>query len=348
MLLEENAMLRKFLLEQIQQGAFPGAALCVYQNDRILVEEYVGTLSDTVNTPVTPDTRYDLASVTKTYISASIALLLERGELSLDDPASLYLRQLRTPEKEAITIRQLCTHTAGLFGNPELHKQIPDRVALWQRFFDEPLRTPPMKQVFYTSVGYQFLGYIIEEISGMTLDCFLRKNILDPLGLSMTAYLPQDKNNIAWTEFSAFRNRICIGEVHDDNCYVLGGICGHAGLFSTAREVARFGSMLVCGGTPVFTGTVGLSALFTDMTSGLEQNRTIGFIVNNPDFGNWTCETFVHTGFTGTSLFLVPKYHLAVALLTNRVCPTRDNDKIGGVRKALHEMLAKQLEEVCV
>ncbi|MGI6084038.1 MAG: serine hydrolase domain-containing protein [Acetivibrionales bacterium] len=338
-------MFKKFLTNQIENGAFPGAALLVYKDGEIIAEEYLGKISYDCDMKVNKDTRYDLASVTKVFTSVCIALLLEKKLISLKDPASKYLPELKGDGKEAITIEQLCTHTAGLFGEPELHKQIPDSIELYREFFNHPLKYNPSEQFFYTSVGYQFLGYIIERVSGMHLHRFMKKYIFEPLNLKTVSFNPEDKANISPTEFSIFRNRICHGEVHDDNCFVLGGVCGHAGLFATAYDVAQFGNMLLNNGDKVFKDCESLEPLFHNFTEGKEQNRSIAFAINSPGMGNWSCNNYSHTGFTGTSLFLVPKHRVVAVLLTNRVCPTRENEQINEARLGLHSLLARMLGE---
>lgn len=336
-------MLQEIIQRHIDEGAFPGAAVVVCQDGRVVEEAYAGTLTYESDRRVDRDTRYDLASVTKVYTSACIALLLERGLLSLDDCAVEYLPELKGTDKKDITILQLCAHTAGLFGDPELHKRLPDRNALFRQFFIEPLKTNPGEHVFYTSVGYQYLGLIIERVSGLQLSYFMRKYLFDPLHTPSLSFCPEDKENIAPTEFSVFRGRVCAGEVHDDNCYVLGGICGHAGLFGTAADVAALGNMLLTG-LPVFHSQSSLRLLFTNETAGLEQNRSIAFIIDDPGMGRWDCPVFHHTGFTGTSLLLAPEKKLVCAMLTNRVCPTRNNEKIQLARLDVHQALARAWE----
>lgn len=337
-------MFRSILERHIKEGAFPGAALTIYKDGCLWEETYCGTLTYEEERSVNAYTRYDLASVTKVYTSACVALLLERGELSLGQPAVSVLPELTGTDKESITILQLCTHTAGLFGDPKLHKRAAGREALTRRFFDEPLKSPPARHVFYTSVGYQYLGLIIERISRMRLSGFMDAYLFKPLNTRTAGYNPGNKDNIAPTEYSIFRGYICRGEVHDDNCYVLGGICGHAGLFATARDVAVFGGMLLTG-APVFKNRESLAPLFTNYTEGLEQSRSIGFVIDDEKMGRWKCPAYHHTGFTGTSLFLAPKHRLACVLLTNRVYPTRENEKIQAARLDVHAALAKMFGE---
>ncbi len=163
-------MFREYLEKQVKGRVFPGAALLVYKNEQLLAEEYVGTLSYELDNKVNNNTRYDLASITKVFTSVCIAILVERKEILLDEPAVKYLPELSGTKKGSITIKQLCTHTAGLFGNPELHKAIPGRVELFKEFFTHPLLYNPSEHVFYTEfLGYQFLGYVIERVSGMKL-----------------------------------------------------------------------------------------------------------------------------------------------------------------------------------
>lgn len=330
------------ILEQaVKDKAFPGAVWKVYQGNQLLIEEKVGTLTYESNEEVSFNTRYDLASVTKPFVSFATLLLADRGLISLHDPASYYLKELDTVEKSKITISQLLLHTAGLVSDPELHKIYSDDKSLYKIIFSHPLKCRPNEKVLYTSIGYMYLGYIIERVTHMKLNEFLKKEIFYPLGLNVIDYLPKDKTGIAPTEFSEFRQRMLIGEVHDDNCYVLGGVGGHTGLFSDIEDVCTFGKMLVNGNQDLLSNEM-MAGLFTNLTTGLNKGRSYAFFINDPEFGEWDTDHFSHTGFTGTSIFIVPKKRIVSVLLTNRVYPTRDNQKIQQVRNQLHIWLKKE------
>lgn len=332
------------LLEQaVADKAFPGVVWKVYQGDDLVREEVAGWLTYDSDEPVTFSTRYDLASVTKPFVSAAILLLADRRQVDLENYASSYLPELDDSEKRHITVAQLLTHTAGLVSNPELHKAYTSENALRGVLFSHPLVSSPQQQVLYTSIGYQYLGYIVERLSGASLQRFLKDNVFVPLGFQTMSFMPEDRTNIAPTEYSRFRRRLLIGEVHDDNCYVLGGSGGHAGLFSDAEDVCGFGRTLV-GSEGTFLSKTSIEGLFSNLTARLNEDRSYGFVLNDPQFGDWNADTFSHTGFTGTSLCIVPEAGVVSVLLTNRVYPTRRNEKIRDVRYKLHTALKDEIE----
>ena len=326
------------ILEQaVQDRAFPCAVWRVYRGDELVIEEKVGTLTYESREPVTFETRFDLASVSKPFTSFAVLLLASRGRISLDDPMSRYLGELDTPGKKSITVKQCLLHTAGLISNPELHKQYPTKRELYDILFSHPLASEPGMQVVYTSIGYQYLGYLVERVAQTDLASFMKKEIFEPFGLFGIGFTPADRKGICPTEYSEFRGRLLVGEVHDDNAYVLGGVCGHTGLFADAEDVCTFGRMLLSDANPLAEPY--RRGLFSNLTEGMNIGRSYAFVVNDPEFGEWEWDAFSHTGFTGTSIFLVPELKLVSVLLTNRVYPTRANEKIREVRRRLHSWL---------
>ena len=158
------------ILEQVlKEHAFPGAVWKVYCGDKLLFQESAGTLTYESDKPVTMGTRFDLASVTKPFVSTAVLILAAQGLIDLDAPAASYLEQMRYGEMAAITIKELLLHTAGLFSDPELHKDYPQKEHLLKQMFQRPLITAPAQKVSYTSIGYIFLGLIIERVSGFLL-----------------------------------------------------------------------------------------------------------------------------------------------------------------------------------
>ena len=326
------------ILEQaVRERAFPCAVWRVYREDELVIEEKVGTLTYESDEPVNFETRFDLASVSKPFTSFAVLLLASRGLISLDDPVSRYLEEMDTPEKRSITVRQCLLHTAGFVFNPELHKQYSTHRELYDILFSHPLASRPGTQVAYTSIGYQVLGYLVEKVARTDLASFMKKEIFEPFGLRVIGFNPEDRTGICPTEYSEFRGRLLVGEVHDDNAYVLGGVCGHTGLFADVEDVCAFGRMLLGDANPLAEPY--RRGLFSNQTAGMNQSRSCAFVVNDPEFGEWDWDAFSHTGFTGTSIFLVPELRLVSVLLTNRVYPTRANEKIREVRRRLHSWL---------
>jgi CubicO group peptidase (beta-lactamase class C family) len=335
------------LQEAVATWAFPGAVACVASSGEIIGEQAFGRFTyDEGAPPVTKETRYDLASVSKTMVAWAVMRLVEQGRVDLDTAAATYLPQLRgRTEPDRFTIRQLLCHSGGLPSDPELHQMYPTADGLWTAIFNMPQLYRPGTDVRYTSMGYMLLGLVVEAVSGQSLDSFLTDRLFGPLEMASTGFCPRQelREKIAPTEFSPRRGRVLQGEVHDENADVVGGVAGHTGVFSTARDVARFGAMLAGGGRLgrrrlMQQATVRL--MFEPQTRTLRELRALGWLVNDSMFGRGFPRTIAHTGFTGTSLCIMPETGLTAVLLSNRVQPTRANEKIRKVRAAFHEALA--------
>lgn len=306
------------------------------------LEAHAGRLSVAADAPrVEPGTRYDLASVTKTYVSTAVVRLVEDRALGLEDPAGRFLPDL-PPDKRELTLRQLLAHTGGMAPGAAVAPRPDDAEAMRRRVMDLPLAAEPGRQVIYSSLGYLLLGWILERVTGTGLDAVLGELILDPLGCHRTGFAPAaaERPAIAATELLA-SGEVVQGRVHDETSGILGAVTGHAGLFAPADQVLRFGQALLQG------DELGLGAsrrlLFEDLTGGLHPQRSAAFVIDDPVFTTFEATTFSHTGFTGTSLCLVPDRELAVVLLGNRVNPTRDNDRIAAARTAVHRRVAELL-----
>ncbi len=327
------------------EGAFPGAVGVVFRGEECLGEHAVGRLTgDAGAQPVDLDTRYDLASVTKPFVAAAVLTLVDAGLVDLETPVGEYLPRLRHPKDS--TIRRLLSHTAGLASRPDLHEDFPSPRELQAALDALPLAYPAGSRVLYTSLGYQYLGEVIMAATGQGLDAYLGSAVLGPIGAATTGYLPPAslRPSIAPTEYSPVRRRLLVGEVHDENAHILGGVCGHAGLFGTARDVARLGQALLGYGRAAdLLSPESRAGLFRLETLGLGEPRSLAFIHRDPQFGEGWGRPWTHTGFTGTSLCLVPEAGVVVALVTNRVHPTRTNRLIVQVRQAFHETVARCL-----
>jgi CubicO group peptidase (beta-lactamase class C family) len=220
------------------------------------------------------------------------------------------------------------------------------------RVASEPLVHEPGKQVEYTDLGFILLGEISERLTGEPLDEFARSHIFAPLGMSDTLFNPPAalRSRIAPTENDIdFRKRLLIGEVHDENAWALGGVSGNAGLFSTAGDVAIFAQMMLNGGIYAHHRVVSRATVqqFVARQSVGDSARTLGWDVPTPPISSagqyFSSDSFGHTGFTGTSLWIDPERDLFVILLTNRVNPTRANEQIRQVRPALHDAIISSL-----
>lgn len=314
--------------ELIALGAFPGAVGIASVDGRVAFRAAAGRHTyDSASTAVTEDTMYDLASVSKVFTSVATLTLINSRQIGLEDRVRHFLPYL-AEDREPITIRQLLTHTSGLPSVPELHKIHVTREALDRELRKVPLEYQPGTKVLYTSLGYQYLGWVIETVTGMGLDRYVKKAILDPFEIEAW-YTPAMErwSGIAPTEYSIVRHRLLQGEVHDENSGLLGGVTGHTGIFAPARSVLRLGEVLLEKADPL---------LFNDLTGGLDPRRSAAFVIDDPVFADWGTQVFSHTGFTGTSLCIVPGRRAVVVLLSNRVQPTRENELIKDSRTKFH------------
>lgn len=329
--------MRELLERLVAEGAFPGAVVRASVAGEEVAAACAGRTSVAPDaSAVTLDTVYDLASVTKPFVSAAVLTLVRDGRIGLEQAVGELVDDLPA-EKAALTIRRLLAHTAGLPSVPELHVEHPGRDELDAALRAVPLAGAPGGRVLYTSLGYQLLGWAVEAAAGTTLDRYLADAVLGPCGLRRAAFRPAGgaEAAIAPTEWSPVRERLVHGEVHDENAWILGGVCGHTGLFASAAEVLRFGEALLDG---AWLGDA-RELLWRDLTGGLEPCRSAAFVLDDPQFGRWPAPCWAHTGFTGTSLCLVPELGVAAVVLSNRVNPTRANERIVEARRRIHEAL---------
>ena len=336
--------LARVLRAAANDHAFPGAYAIVGDSRGVLAEFAVGHL-DWAKSPV-PDrhTLWDLASLTKVIgTTTSLAQLIESGKVDLDAPVQRYVPDWTGPGKEAVTVRHLLTHTSGLPAFRPYDQQTHDADSVAMLIFRTELERPAGDSTVYSDMGAFMMGRVIENVSGQRLDKYLRAHVFQPLQMRETMFNPPRslRLRIAPTEFDSLRGGLVRGKVHDERAYYMGGVAAHAGLFSSAADVARFATMLLRGG--VLDGkrvlrpeTIGRFTAYAD--SG-RSNRALGWekppaawagggqLMSNRAFG--------HTGFTGTSMAIDPELDLYIILLSNRVNPTRNNPRISAVRRGL-------------
>lgn len=338
----------------IADSAFPGAQLVAVRDNAIVVDRAYGRQTYDHESPaVTPRTLYDLASVTKAVATtAAVMRLFDEGKVGLDDRAGRFIPAFDTGARSAVTVEQLLRHRAGL---PPFRRYFLTCTTA-QQTLDSVLATPlvarPGDSTIYSDFSFIVLGKIVEAAGGTTLDRYVDSVFYAPLGMTRTMFLPpaELRDSVAPTEFdSLYRRRLVRGEVHDENAFALGGVSGHAGVFSTAGDLAVFMQMLMNGGT--YGGTRYLRAQTVALFTGrrdTSQERGLGW-----DFvstGGYTsagrllgARTFGHTGFAGTSVWADPEKKIFVILLTNRVFPTRNNNKIRDVRPAVHDAVMRAI-----
>ena len=328
----------------IADHATPGAALAVGRHGRIVKLQGYGKLDYRPGFgDVTDSTLYDMASLTKVIATTTATMILyEEGKIDIDAPISRYLPEfLSHPDKLGITVRDLLLHRAGYRPFAPVYRNAHDREGYLKYILDLPLQYPTGTQSVYSDFSMITLGLALERITGKTLDVLLHERVFGPMGMTDTQFNPPASllYRIAPTEVDTFyRHTHVHGVVHDENAYGMGGVSGHAGLFSSARDLAKFAQMMLNGG--YYNGRRYISPetinLFT--TKKNETSRALGWDTPSrmSSAGDYfSASSFGHTGFTGTSIWVDPEKDLYVVLLTNRVNPTRDNQKIGPLRRAV-------------
>lgn len=325
--------LDKLIIDAIDNKVMPGANYVLNAGGK----EYFNSFGNKALYPeVEPndiETIYDMASLSKVVsTTTSVMVLLEQGKLRLYDTIKTYLPKFRHP---GITIWNLMTHTSGLPSDiPYALYKTPEELFKYLMYWDLPYKTGT--EIKYSDIGYILLGLIVEAVSGETLDVFSKKHIFEPLEMNDTGYNPKDTKRCAPTEDRG--EYIDRGYVHDEKAYRLGGVAGHAGLFSTVKDVSHFLEMVLNDG--MYKGKRILSkatidALFVtqvEVFDGISKNasrRGLGWITQ----GEYSVagdlasrNTIMHTGFTGTHIFIDRDNKIAFCMLTNRVHPTRENN----------------------
>jgi Beta-lactamase class C and other penicillin binding proteins len=342
---ELSARLDSIITAAIADHATPGAAVGVGRNGHVAILRGYGRLD--WNDPPTAhgvdeNTIYDMASLTKVIASTTAAMMLEEsGQLDIDRTVASYLPGLNAPDKANITVRQILTHRGGFEAFAALFKTYRGREQYLEQINARPLASQPGTKTVYSDWDFILMQLIIERITGMPLDTFVSTKIFEPLGMHDTRYRPPPDvlSRIAPTEIDTTRGGLVHGFVHDENAWAMGGVAGHAGLFSTAHDLCIFAQMMLNGGE--YNGVRLLKpATIARWTArqGPESSRALGWDTpSRPSSAGhyFSARSFGHTGFTGTSIWMDPEKQLFVILLTNRVDPTRDNQKIGAVRRAV-------------
>ena len=291
---------------------------------------------------VTDSTLFDLASLTKVVATTTAAMILEEeGRLQLDRPVAYYVPELTDTLKAAVTVRQILTHRGGFEAFAPLYQNTRGQAEYLRKINERPLKHVPGTETVYSDWDLILLQRVVEHVTGQTLDQFTESRIFRPLGMHDTGFRPSLalRPRIAATEVDRSRGGLIHGEVHDPNAWALGGVAGHAGLFSSARDLAVFAQMLLNNGeyggvrilrpetvarwtAPQFAGSS--RALGWDTPSG---RSSAGRFFGPRSYG--------HTGYTGTSLWMDPERGVFVVILTNRVNPTAENQKHVPLRRVV-------------
>ncbi len=342
----------------IQDSVFPGASVAVNRNGITAYHESFGYHDYEKMRPVRSTDMYDLASVTKIAATTLATMkLADEGKLSVDDKVAQYQPAFRNESKENITIRQLLTHTSGLPAFRVYVDEITQPDQLLEAILNEELENKPGEEYVYSDLGFIVLADVIEKITGTSLSSYLTSNFYYPLGMQWTMFNPLQRsqsyrNRIPPTEIdTTYRNATVHGQVHDERAHYLGGVAGHAGLFSTADNLSIYSQLLLNGGSYGDREYISPETIqkFIELqdTPG---NRALGFDLRSPEgfttAGKFTSDrTFGHLGFTGTSLWIDPENNLSVILLTNRTYPDRSyGSGINRVRAGIADIVMNSLE----
>lgn len=341
------------IAEAITAGVFPCASVAVTASGKLVALRSFGRFTFEAESPaITTETIFDLASVTKVVATATMAMILyERGLLDLEAPVVGVIPEFASEDlrRNEISFRMLLAHSSGLPAYEKLFLRSPSREELLQQVFKVLLKYSPGSHAEYSDIGFILLAVALERIAGETLDTFAQREIFGPLGMALTSFNPpvERRQRIPPTaDDQTFRKRVIQGEVQDENASVLGGVAGHAGVFSTARDVGAFAQCMLNGGTPILRPeTVALFTRREKLPSGT--SRALGWDTPSAPSQSgkyFSPASFGHLGYTGTSLWIDPVRQLSVTLLTNRTWPDCSNQAIKLVRPKFHDAVVEAIE----
>lgn len=335
----------------MQTKMFPGGVVLVARKGSIAKWDaygYAARYTDDKYTemdkpvPMAKDTIFDLASISKIFTTVAAMKLYEEGKFKLDDKVAQYLPEFSENGKENVTIRQLLTHTSGFVPFIPLYNMGTNREDRLHIVLTYPLKNPPGTTYTYSDLNMITMGVLVEKLSGKRLDQYVKEVITDPLKMKDTMYNPPAylKSRIAATEYEPYINRgIVWGEVHDENAWSLDGVAGHAGVFSSAHDLAVFAHMILQKGkygnkTILKPSTVDLLAE-NQLPQFPKDSHGLGWELNQGWYMDALSDesTLGHTGFTGTTMVVSPKNQTIVLTLTNRVHPTRNTPSLNPVRR---------------
>ena len=359
------------LEEGVRQGAYPGAVLLVSREGHTVFERAVGSRALVPKqTPMRLDVVFDLSSLTKCLATTPAVLLLVRDRrLSLDDRVTRFFHNFGIHGKGSVTFRQLLCHSSGLSAHRNFFLEVARmeqagrinfvasrgaREWVYDQVHREKPEAPAGSRAIYSDLGFMILGQIVETISGQTLDRFCRTRIFGPLGLRALSFidltlvrggrLAPQHDRIAPTQNCPWRRRILCGEVGDENAYAMGGFAGHAGLFGTARDVDALAGALE-NGLYEDGGLLSRDAIremWTRDGAVPGSTRTLGWdtpsAVGSSAGTRMSSRTVGHLGFTGTSIWMDLERRIRITLLTNRVHPDRENQRIKELRPVIHDL----------
>ena len=336
--------LDSIVAEGARRGVYPGAAVVVGTSTAIVHSRGFGHFTWDPRSPE-PDpatTMWDLASLTKVVATtAAAALLVDQGRLSLDAPVRRYLPRFAGGAKDQVTVRMLLDHTSGLPAWVDFARLTRDRDGALALLYATPLRRPPGTRAEYSDLNAILLGLVVERVAARPLERFTEDSIFAPLGMRSTRYLPPDSWRARVAPTGVWHGHPIAGEVNDQNSKRLGGVSGHAGLFASAADVARYAQWWLRRGSPLVRPATIDTFLSSDPAAGARllgwESRTTDEYTPSPYGTLPTLRAYGHTGWTGTMLWIDPERDLFVVFLTNRAFGPR----VAKPFTALHEIRAK-------
>jgi len=352
---DKKEKVARFIQFGLKKGVFPGAVLTVVNDKRVLYQDSFGYAQlEPDKIKMKENTIFDLASLTKVMATTiAVMQLIEKGKINLWDYIKHLYPELPSEKKE-ISIFHLLTHTSGFPAIIRLWDQGLNYKEKIKHVLESPLEVKTGGKVIYSDLNFILLGDLIWRVTDKRLDEYAERHIFQPLGMKMTVFNPlknlscTKSKDYAATEMCGWRDRMMIGEVHDENAFSFDGVSGHAGLFSVIDDLVKFLQMLLNDGKHKGVKILSFKSvelMRKDWTSNLGNHRGLGWdlIKNSHSSGGvfFSEAAFGHTGFTGTSLWIDPELKIGVALLTNRVHPTRENRKIISFRPLLHNLVVR-------
>jgi CubicO group peptidase (beta-lactamase class C family) len=347
-----------YILEKaIEARAFPACSLAVTSRGELVAHKALGHFTYELGSrEVATTSLFDLASLTKVVATTAMAMLLyERGVLDLEAPVAAIVPEFaeemdgNSSPRRVVTVRMLLAHSSGLPAYEKLFLRVKTRDEILRAAFTTPLTAAPGTRAEYSDIGFIILGIALERLADEALDAFCQREVFGPLGMAHTTFNPASalKDSIPPTaDDRSFRHRIVQGEVQDENASVLGGVAGHAGLFSTAEDLAIFAHAMLNGGHPILRAST--IDLFTRPESAPDgTSRVLGWdtpSMPSQSGKHFSARSFGHLGYTGTSLWIDAGQQLSITLLTNRTWPDCQNQAIKQVRPALHDAVVEALE----
>jgi len=370
-----HQVIQMALQSAVDDGVFPGAQLAVRLRGELRCLAVAGQLSsEPPGLPVLPSTIYDLASLTKPLATAtSVLLLIQRAKVALEDSVQQILAELEGAPIGQATVRDLLTHRSGLPGWRPFYERLdargivpglpgmqPAKRHVLQMIRDEPLIYARGERSVYSDLGFMLLGFLVERLSGMALDRWCEDAIAQPLQADPLLFCPMarqalpgvarhtvDVSRIAPTEQDEWRNRFLCGEVHDENAAAMGGVAGHAGLFGTAKSVLAVSGSWLRGyhGRESILDRELVRQFTARQESAARSSWALGWDTPSAPSSSGSCfseRSFGHLGYTGTSLWIDPLCELEVVVLSNRVHPSRRNEKIKVFRPCIHDLVYRE------